>query len=82
MATKPARPIEKIDRLLHPRTAAVVGVSKAMNPGHVIVNNLVREGFDRERIYVVKPGEDEIEGCRCVPALEDLPEKVDSYNFV
>jgi acyl-CoA synthetase (NDP forming) len=74
---KPARPIEKIDRLLHPRSAAVVGVSKSMNPGHVIVDNLIREGFERERIVIVKPGESEMEGCRCVPSIEAIPEKVD-----
>lgn len=74
---KPARPIEKIDRLLHPRSVAVVGVSRQMNPGHVIVNNLLREGFDRSRITIVKPGESELEGCRCVPSIDALPEKVD-----
>lgn len=74
---QPPRPIEKIGRLLAPASAAVMGVSRAMNPGHIIVNNLLREGFDREKIYVIKPGEDEIEGCRCVPDLASLPHPVD-----
>jgi hypothetical protein len=43
------RPVAKIKHLLQPRSAAVIGVSEKLNPGHVIVNNLLREGFDRLR---------------------------------
>ncbi len=71
------RPIRKIEQLLRPKSIAVVGVSAALNAGHVIVNNLIREGFDRSRIFVVKPGSDEIEGCLCVPTIAELPETVD-----
>ncbi|HEX6864249.1 MAG TPA: acetate--CoA ligase family protein, partial [Thermoanaerobaculia bacterium] len=73
----PARPLGKIRNLLAPRSAAVVGVSEAMNPGHVILENMLREGFDPSRLYVVKPGREEIDGCRCVPDLASLPERVD-----
>lgn len=76
-APMPERPLAKITNLLRPESAAVMGVSKGLNPGHVIVNNLIREGFDRKRIYIIKPGEDEIEGCRCVPDIASLPEAVD-----
>jgi acyl-CoA synthetase (NDP forming) len=71
------RPIRKIEQLLRPRSIAVVGVSAQLNAGHVIVNNLIREGFDRSRIYIVKPGSDEIEGCRCVASIAELPEAID-----
>ncbi|HKV08419.1 MAG TPA: acetate--CoA ligase family protein, partial [Thermoanaerobaculia bacterium] len=73
----PPRPLGKIRNLLAPRSVAVVGVSEAMNPGHVILKNLLREGFDPSRLYVVKPGRKEIDSCRCVPDLKSLPERVD-----
>ena len=57
-ARAPARPLAKLKHLLEPRSAAIMGVSEKLNPGHIIVNNLIREGFARERIYIVKPGSD------------------------
>ncbi len=48
-----------------------------MNPGRIILRNLLRDGFDPERIVVVKPGSDEIDGVRCVPDLRSLPGPVD-----
>jgi len=71
------RPVEKIKNLLEPRSAAVIGVSEKLNPGHVIVNNLIREGFDRTRLYIVKPKTETLEGCRCYPDIASLPERVD-----
>ncbi len=71
------RPVHKIKNLLEPRSIAIVGVSERMNPGHVILNNLIRDGFDKQRIFVVKPGSDSIEGCVCYPDVGSLPGKVD-----
>ncbi|MBK8974864.1 MAG: acetate--CoA ligase family protein [Planctomycetes bacterium] len=71
------RPVDKLPKLLEPSSIAVVGVSRRMNPGHVILGNVLREGFPRERVFVVKPDETELDGCACVPAVEALPEKVD-----
>lgn len=71
------RPIEKLACLLQPSSAAIIGVSEKLNPGHIILNNLLREGFDPDRLYVVKAGSESIEGCRCVPEVAALPEKVD-----
>ena len=76
---RPARPIAKLKNLLEPASVAIIGVSEKLNPGHIILNNLLREGFDRERIYVVKPGSGRIEGCRSVPDVAALPEKVDLF---
>jgi acyl-CoA synthetase (NDP forming) len=73
------RPIGKLRQLLEPRSVAIMGVSERLNPGHIIVNNLIREGFDRERLFIVKAGSDEIEGCRCVPDIASLPERVDLF---
>ncbi len=78
-ADKKAAVFENIDFLLHPRSIGIIGVSERMNLGHIILNNILREGFPREKVYVVKPGLQEIEGCRCVAAVEDLPEAVDLF---
>jgi len=74
-----ARPLAKLANLLEPQSAAIMGVSDRLNPGHIIVNNLIREGFDRNRIFIVKPGTDRIEGCRCVADIASLPERVDVF---
>jgi len=71
------RPRAAIRRLLEPESIAVVGVSEKLNPGRIILQNVLREGFDRARVFVVKPGAAEIDGCRCVPSLADLPAPVD-----
>lgn len=71
------RPIRKIRNLLAPKSIAIAGVSSQMNPGHIILNNVIREGFNRDSIFVVKPGATEIEGCRAVPTIRSLPSPVD-----
>jgi acyl-CoA synthetase (NDP forming) len=73
----PGRPLEKIANLLAPRSIAVVGASERMNPGHVILRNILARGFPAESVTVVKSGLDRLEGCRCVPSLADLPGRVD-----
>lgn len=74
----PPRPIEKIRHLLEPRSVAVVGVSdKQMNPGRIILRNLLTGGLDPAHLHVVKAGQEEIDGCRCRPDLRSLPERVD-----
>jgi len=73
------RPLAAIRHLLHPRSIAVIGVSERMNLGHIILNNILGQGFPRENVYVVKPRIAEIEGCRCVPSVADLPTTVDLF---
>jgi acyl-CoA synthetase (NDP forming) len=74
---EPARPIAKLRSLLEPRCIALIGVSDAMNPGRIILQNLLREGFPSERLTVVKPGANDIDGVRCVPEVAALPEPAD-----
>lgn len=77
------RPVSGLGRLLVPRSAAVIGVSeKGMNNGRIILNNLLRNGFEKSRLYVVKPGLAELDGCVCVPDVASLPEKVDLFVLV
>jgi acyl-CoA synthetase (NDP forming) len=76
----PPRPVEKISHLLHPRSIAIIGVSlKTENMGRIILQNIFRYGFPKERIYVIRPGVSEIEGVRCVGSVAELPEKVDLF---
>jgi acyl-CoA synthetase (NDP forming) len=76
VATAP-RPLDKLGALLRPSRIAIVGVSEQLNPGRIILKNCLREGTPASAITVVKPGRDEIDGCRCVPAIADLPAAVD-----
>ncbi len=71
------RPIDRIRCLLEPRSLAVIGVSQKMNPGRIIVENLLKLGYPRDGITILKPGTDELAGCRCVPTLSDLEQPVD-----
>lgn len=78
-----ARPLAKIGLLLRPASAAIVGVSgKSLNNGRIILRNMLKNGFDPARVYVVKPDAAEIEGCRCVADVASLPEKVDLFILV
>ena len=71
-----SRPIEKIQSLLEPASIALVGVSEqSMNPGRIILRNVLRSGFDPNRVVVVKSGAEAIDGVRCVPSLDQLPEE-------
>ncbi len=74
---RPARPAAAVARLLAPRSIAIVGVSAGMNPGRVILQNVLREGFDPASITVIKPGTIELDGVRCAPDLASLPGRVD-----
>ncbi|HMA53563.1 MAG TPA: acetate--CoA ligase family protein, partial [Acidobacteriota bacterium] len=73
------RPVEAVGRLLKPASIGIIGVSEKMNIGHVILNNILKAGFDAENVVVVKPGLGSIEGCRCVPTIEAMPATVDLF---
>ena len=74
---RPPRPAAAVARLLAPRSIAIVGVSSGMNPGRVILQNVLREGFDPAAITVIKPGTAQLDGVRCVPDLASMPGRVD-----
>ena len=72
----------KLDRLLRPRSVAIVGVSP--EPGHMggsVLANLQRCGFAGE-MHLVSRSRPEINGRRCVPSIDDLPEGVDAAVLV
>jgi len=72
------RPIDGVEQLLHPDSIAIVGVStRSMNMGRVILGNLIAGGFDRDRLWVIRPGADVIDHVPCAANLSDLPHPVD-----
>jgi len=82
-AAQDERPVGNIGRILEPASAAIIGVSdKGLNNGRIILRNLLGNGFDPSRIYIVKPGSASVDGCVCVPDVEHLPEKVDLFVLV
>jgi acyl-CoA synthetase (NDP forming) len=74
----PTRPIEKIDRLLHPATISIVGIStKKINIGRIILDNILANGFLKENLTLIHPEAKTIDGISTIPQLDALKEKVD-----
>jgi acyl-CoA synthetase (NDP forming) len=76
-APPPPRPLHKLEHLLRPGSMALVGVSEGVNAGRLILRNVLSEGFPSDRVRIIKPGADRLDGVRCLPSLADLPEPVD-----
>src|SRR5690606_19411987 len=45
--------------------------------GRIILRNLIGSGYPKEQLLVLKPGETEIDGVRCVEGLSALDGKLD-----
>jgi len=74
------RPISKIESLLQPKSISIIGVSdKKMNFGRIILKNILAGGFPAEKISIIKPDIDEIDGVKCIPSLADVKEKSDLF---
>ncbi len=73
------RPLHKIKNLLEPQSIAIIGVSQSRNPGHMIMDNILRAGFNPDHIHLVKPGTDSIDGVRCYPSITSLPGTIDLF---
>jgi acyl-CoA synthetase (NDP forming) len=74
LAQEDTADIQKLEFLLEPRNAALIGVSaSSINVGRVVLRNLIREQFPSEQLRVVRSGLDEIDGVACVPSLSELP---------
>jgi acyl-CoA synthetase (NDP forming) len=72
------RPVEKIDKLLHPSSIGILGVSaKEANIGRIILQNILANGFDPSRVRIVHPKAQQIEGVAVIPSLDRIEEKVD-----
>lgn len=70
-------PARDINRLLKPRSIAIVGASETPGAlGAVVLANLVNHGFSGE-IHLVNPKRETISGRPAVPSVDALPEGVD-----
>ena len=72
------RPIHKIDKLVHPASIGLIGVSASgMNFGRIILRNLMGSGYPREQLRVIRPDATEVDGVQCVAGLQALDRKLD-----
>jgi len=72
------RPIHKIDKLIHPASIGVIGVSAtSMNFGRIILRNLMGSGYSKGRMTIIRPGEKQIDGVKCAENLRSLEGKLD-----
>ena len=82
-----ARPLPtapgKIGRMLEPESILIIGASAdKINMGRVILRNLLAaDEIPRERVFLLHPSSDEIEGCRALRSPDDLPAPVDMVVF-
>lgn len=68
---------EQIDRLLRPKSVAVVGASDRKGAlGATLLNNLVQYEFAGD-IYPVNPKRDELLGLKVYHSVDELPEGID-----
>ena len=80
MAAKTSR--KAIDRLLRPRSVAIVGASaEPASPGFRVLANLDAVGFSGE-IHLVTRRAAEIGGRRCVPTIANLPSGIDAAVLI
>lgn len=70
--------IASLDRLLRPRSIAIVGASEKPGAlGASVLTNLECAGFSGD-IHLINPKRDEIAGRVCIKSVDDLPEGVDA----
>ncbi|MBF0232637.1 MAG: acetate--CoA ligase family protein [Desulfamplus sp.] len=75
---KKSRPVHKIDRLLHPETIGIIGVSSTRrNFGRIILDNILAEGFDPGKVIII--GSEVTSGVNSIPDLKSLPYKLDLF---
>lgn len=72
---------QAIDRMLNPRSIAIVGASPKGGYGGRLLNAVMR-AKDRIRIYPVNPNYEEINGLRAYHSIADLPEAPDLVGVV
>lgn len=79
--TEMSSPRSSLDRLLRPRSIAVVGASASPGSlGQTVVSNLERAHFTGD-LYLINPKRAEIRGRACLPSIDALPENVDCAVF-
>lgn len=72
------RPVDKIDKLLHPSTIGIVGISsKKINVGRIILNNILANGFNKKSLVLIHPDGRKIDTIATTPGLTAMATKVD-----
>ncbi len=66
-----------LSRLLKPQNVAIVGASPKRIPGRYDFINWYKEAGYSGQIYPVNPNYEEVDGYKCYPSLNDIPEVVD-----
>ena len=62
-------------QLINPESIVIVGGSNNIHkPGGRVLKNVIDNGFDINKLYVVNPKEDEIQGIKTHKTVEDLPQ--------
>ncbi len=75
---QPTRPIAKIDRLLHPATIGIVGISaRKVNLGRILLENILANGFPRQDLVLIHPEAREIDGIATLAGLDAIKKKLD-----
>jgi acetate---CoA ligase (ADP-forming) len=69
-----------LDRLLRPRSIAILGASERPSIGRTLVEALDGIGF-RGDVYPINPKYESVLGRRCYPSVADLPRDVDVLAF-
>ena len=73
---------EALDKILMPRSVAVVGASKdPFKWGNMLLKAILKSGFEG-RVYPINPKEKEIEGLPCYPTVKDVPDDIDMAIIV
>lgn len=70
--------LDQVETLLRPKTVAIMGVSaKDVNPGRVILRNLLHDEFPVENIRVLRADCADVDGVACCPSITALPWRAD-----
>ncbi len=73
--------LRSIDKMLNPRSIAVVGATPKGGYGGRLLNAVLR-AKDRVNIYPVNPNYEEINGVRAYRSIADVPEAPDLVGVV
>ena len=73
--------LSSIDKMLNPRSIAVVGATPRLQYGGRMLAAALKAG-GRVSVYPVNPRYDEVMGVKCYPSVSDLPEAPDVVGVV
>ena len=74
--------LASIDRMLNPRSIAVVGATPRMQYGGRFLAAAMGASGQGVNVYPVNPRYEEVQGVRCYPSVSELPEAPDVVGVV